>query len=78
MCPPRLHTTPRGTPGPFCITFIRWLALPSLPPAYSNACIRSTARGLACVISRDGPETKAAQTPRIPRRLRKKLQGSLR
>ena len=66
MCPPRLHTTPRGTPGPFCITFIRWLALPSLPPAYSNACIRSTARGLACVISRDGP--KAAQTP----------QGSLR
>ena len=48
---------------------IRWLALPSLPPAYSHACIRSTARGLGYIY--------VAKEKKIPRRLRKKLQGSL-
>ena len=37
MCPPRLHTTPRGTPGPFCFTFAGWHSPPSLLPIRMHA-----------------------------------------
>lgn len=73
MCPPRLHTTPRGTPGPFYFTFAGWHSPPSLlpirmhasapPPEAWRALFLETAR------KRKQPQDSATVTEEVARQL---------